>query len=289
MSRSAQSGKVTAMSRPGGNTSTWLWSAGLPLTLTFLILLIDWLEGPKTAFVGVLVVVPMLSAVFATPKVTGIVATITWFAAAGFGLIAADGNVPAQYIRLGILAVVGAGAVAAAAKRELAQAQLAAADAEKAKRDANTDWLTGVLNRRGIALEFMERAGSSGSVIMFDVDDMKQVNDTLGHRAGDDLLKAVAGRVRSCTQSKDAVGRWGGDEFVVLTDATLGQARMIADRIRRVVCTQPIRTSVGLIDASLSIGFADFGPGDDIDQALVNADAGMYREKRASGEPVDES
>lgn len=277
------------MSRPGGNTSTWLWSAGLPLTLTFLILLIDWLEGPKTAFVGVLVVVPMLSAVFATPKVTGIVATITWFAAAGFGLIAADGNVPAQYIRLGILAVVGAGAVAAAAKRELAQAQLAAADAEKAKRDANTDWLTGVLNRRGIALEFMERAGSSGSVIMFDVDDMKQVNDTLGHRAGDDLLKAVAGRVRSCTQSKDAVGRWGGDEFVVLTDATLGQARMIADRIRRVVCTQPIRTSVGLIDASLSIGFADFGPGDDIDQALVNADAGMYREKRASGEPVDES
>lgn len=277
------------MSRPGGNTSTWLWSAGLPLTLTFLILLIDWLEGPKTAFVGVLVVVPMLSAVFATPKVTGIVATITWFAAAGFGLIAADGNVPAQYIRLGILAVVGAGAVAAAAKRELAQAQLAAADAEKAKRDANTDWLTGVLNRRGIALEFMERAGSSGSVIMFDVDDMKQVNDTLGHRAGDDLLKAVAGRVRSCTQSKDAVGRWGGDEFVVLTDATLGQARMIADRIRRVVCTQPIRTSVGLIDAKLSIGFADFGPGDDIDQALVNADAGMYREKRASGEPVDES
>ena len=234
------------MSRPGGNTSTWLWSAGLPLTLTFLILLIDWLEGPKTAFVGVLVVVPILSAVFATPKVTGIVATITWFAAAGFGLIAADGNVPAQYIRLGILAVVGAGAVAAAAKRELAQAQLAAADAEKAKRDANTDWLTGVLNRRGIALEFVERAGSSGSVIMFDVDDMKQVNDTLGHRAGDDLLKAVAGRVRSCTQSKDAVGRWGGDEFVVLTDATLGQARMIADRIRRVVCTQPIRTSVGL-------------------------------------------
>lgn len=277
------------MSRPGGNTSTWLWSAGLPLTLTFLILLIDWLEGPKTAFVGVLVVVPMLSAVFATPKVTGIVATITWFAAAGFGLIAADGNVPAQYIRLGILAVVGAGAVAAAAKRELAPAQLAAADAEKAKRDANTDWLTGVLNRRGIALEFVERAGSSGSVIMFDVDDMKQVNDTLGHRAGDDLLKAVAGRVRSCTQSKDAVGRWGGDEFVVLTDATLGQARMIADRIRRVVCTQPIRTSVGLIDAKLSIGFADFGPGDDIDQALVNADAGMYREKRASGEPVDES
>lgn len=149
------------MSRPGGNTSTWLWSAGLPLTLTFLILLIDWLEGPKTAFVGVLVVVPILSAVFATPKVTGIVATITWFAAAGFGLIAADGNVPAQYIRLGILAVVGAGAVAAAAKRELAQAQLAAADAEKAKRDANTDWLTGVLNRRGIALEFMERAGST--------------------------------------------------------------------------------------------------------------------------------
>lgn len=293
MTRSASSGKVTAMSRPRGNTAPWLWSVVVPLAVAALILIVDWFEGPKTAFVGVLVVVPMLSAVFGTPRVTGIVAAITWLAALGFGLIAADGNVPAQYIRLAILAVVGVGAVAAAAKRdriqeELAQAQLAAADADKAKRDANTDWLTGVLNRRGIALEFVERAGSSGSVIMFDVDDMKQVNDTLGHRAGDDLLKAVAGRVRSCTQSKDAVGRWGGDEFVVLTDATLEQAQMIADRIRRVVCTQPVRTSVGLIDVNLSIGFADFGPGDDIDQALVNADAGMYRQKRANGEPVDE-
>ena len=94
--------------------------------------------------------------------------------------------------------------------------------------------------------------------------------------------------MRSCTQAKDAVGRWGGDEFVVLTDATLEQAQMIADRIRGVVCTQPVRTSVGLIDARLSIGFSDFGPGDDIDQALVDADASMYREKRGNGEPVEE-
>ncbi|HNL50953.1 MAG: GGDEF domain-containing protein [Candidatus Nanopelagicales bacterium] len=281
------------MSRPRGEPSSWLWAAGLPLALVVLILAADWIEGPKTAFVGVLVVVPMLSAVFATPAVTAVVGAITWLAAFAFGLVAADGNVPAQYIRLGILAVVGIGAVAAAAKRmriqdQLTQAQLAAADADKVRRQANTDWLTGVLNRRGLAVEFAERAGSSGSVIMLDVDGMKQVNDTLGHRAGDDLLKAVAGRVRSCTQAKDAVGRWGGDEFVVLTDATLEQAQMIADRIRGVVCTQPVRTSVGLIDARLSIGFADFGPGDDIDQALVDADASMYREKRGNGEPVEE-
>jgi diguanylate cyclase (GGDEF)-like protein len=281
------------MTRPRGEPSSWLWSVGLPLTLVFLILIIDWLEGPKTAFVGVLVVVPMLSAVFGTPAVTGMVAGITWLAALGFGLAASDANVPAQYIRLVILAIVGVGAVAAAAKRmriqeQLTEAQFAAADADKVRREANTDWLTGVLNRRGIAVEFAERAGTNGSVIMLDVDGMKRVNDTLGHRAGDDLLKAVAGRVRSCTQSKDAVGRWGGDEFVVLTDATLEQAQMIADRIKKVVCTQPIRTSVGLVDARLSIGFADFAPGDDIDQALVNADAGMYREKRANGETVEE-
>ncbi len=277
------------MSRPRGEPSSWLWAVGLPLSLLALILVADWLEGPKTAFVGVLVVVPMLSAVFATPATTAIVAAITWVGAFGFGLVASDGSVPAQYIRLAILALVGVGAVAAAAKRthlqeELSLAQVAAADADKARQQANTDWLTGVLNRRGLAVEFAARAGTSGSVIMLDVDGMKQVNDTLGHRAGDDLLKAVAGRVRSCTQAKDAVGRWGGDEFVVLTDATLEQAEMIAERIRGIVCTQPVRTSVGLIDARLSIGFADFATGDAIDQALVEADASMYREKRAAGD-----
>ncbi len=275
------------MSRPGGEASSWLWSAGLPLVLVALILGADWIEGPKTAFVGVLVIVPMLSAVFATPAVTAVVAGVTWLAALAFGLVASDGNAPAQYVRLVILALVGIAAVAAAAKRthmqaELTRARVASADADKARRDANFDWLTGALNRRGIAVEFAARAGTSGSVIMLDVDGMKSVNDTLGHRAGDDLLKAVAGRVRSCTQAKDAVGRWGGDEFVVITDATLEQARMIAERIRGVVCTQPVRTSVGLIDAKLSIGFADFSPGDDIDQALVNADASMYREKRST-------
>lgn len=276
------------MSRPRGEPSSWLWSVGLPLALVVVVLAIEWWEGPTTSLLGFLVVAPVFSAVFATPAVTAAVAAITWLAALGFGLASSDGNATAQYVRLLILAIVGVGAVVAAAKRqsiqdELAHARRAAADTQKARREAHTDWLTGALNRRGIAAEFAERAGTSGSVIMLDVDGMKQVNDTLGHHAGDDLLKAVAGRVRSCTQAKDAVGRWGGDEFVVLTDATLQQGQMIAERIRGVVCTQPVRTSVGLIDARLSIGVADFAAGDDIDQALATADADMYREKRANG------
>ena len=79
---------------------------------------------------------------------------------------------------------------------------------------------------------------------MLDVDGMKQVNDTLGHRAGDDLLKSGRGQgalMHAGEGRREPVG--AGDEFVVLTDATLEQAQMIADRIRGVVCTQPVRTS----------------------------------------------
>ena len=71
------------------------------------------------------------------------------------------------------------------------------------------------------------------------------------------------------------------------TGATLDEARIIAQRIHDVVCNQPVRTSVGLIDARLSLGVATFATGADIDQALAAADADMYRNKRRAAEDVD--
>ena len=82
----------------------WLLGVVLPLALVVIILTADYLEGPKTAYVGVLAAVPMLSAVFARPLVTLAVGVITWLAALGFGLAASDGNVPAQRVRLVIIA-----------------------------------------------------------------------------------------------------------------------------------------------------------------------------------------
>lgn len=264
----------------------WFWSAGLPLALVALILAADWLEGPKTAFVGVLVAVPMLSAVFATPAVTAAVAGITWVAALIFGLVAADGNAPAQYIRLGILAVIGAGAVAIAYVRQrgevrFAQALLTAAEAENAQREANTDWLTGLLNRRGLETHLAQRQRAGGSVIMIDLDGMKRVNDTFGHQAGDDVIRAVAGRIRHCTQAGDAVGRWGGDEFVVISAVTQRQASAIAERIRRAVREEPVHTSGGTLPADVSFGIATLIPGEDCHGALAAADMQMYRQKHS--------
>lgn len=261
------------------------WGVVVPIGVTLIILTADWAEGPKTAFVGVLAVVPMLSAVFATARMTALVAVITWLAAFAFGLIAADGNAPAQYIRLFIIALFGVAAVGAAAVRtriqeELTHAQLEAAEAEAARRDANIDWLTSLLNRRGLDAAFDARRASSGTVIMLDLDQMKQVNDRLGHRAGDELLQAVASRIRASVSESDDVGRWGGDEFVVVLDATVEQARTVSRRIEAHVSGQPVTTSAGTFSVTVSSGLAPFEPGISIDQALSEADQDMYRNKR---------
>ena len=86
----------------------------LPVLLIVVILGADVIESPKTAYVGVLAVVPMLAAVFAPPPMTAVVAVITWLSAFGFGQLASDGNVAAQQVRLVIIALAGLAAVGAA-------------------------------------------------------------------------------------------------------------------------------------------------------------------------------
>lgn len=104
------------------------WSVVLPLLLVALILLADVVEGPKTAFVGVLVAAPMLSAVFGRPRTVLLVGLATLTAAALFGLQADDGQVAAQITRLAVIAGFTAGAVAVAAERVRGEARLARAD-----------------------------------------------------------------------------------------------------------------------------------------------------------------
>lgn len=272
--------------RPGPGTASALLGIGVPLVTLAIVLAADWLEGPRTAFVGTLVVVPMLSAVFASARSTALIAAITWWAALLFGLFAEDGGAPAQYIRLGIIAVVGIVAVLAANARsriqyQLTEARLAAAQAQAAVQEANTDWLTGLLNRRGLDAEFAKR--SAGIIIMLDLDGLKSVNDRYGHHVGDDLIRAVAGRIRSCTASRDAVGRWGGDEFVVFADARVEHAPAIARRIEDHVSGEPVHTPAGDVTARVSVGWASLPAEGGIGAALARADEQMYRNKRRPG------
>ena len=178
--------------RRASPTASWTLSLVVPVIFILLILGADYREGPKTAYVGVLTAVPFFAAVFGTPIMTAITAVITWLSAFSFGLLASDGNVPAQTVRLGIIAVAGVIAVIASyvrQRRELQfqQAQRAADEAEFLRLQASHDDLTGLLNRTALHRQF---PGECRAICFIDLDDFKQVNDNLGHRAGEPQQRA---------------------------------------------------------------------------------------------------
>ena len=266
----------------GIRRNEWLLGVVVPVALVVVILTIDYLEGPKTAFVGVLAVVPMLAAVFARPMLTAGVAIIAWLGALGFGLIASDGNVAAQKIRLLIIALSGLTAVWAAAVRirrenDLLEAQ---SDAALAERDAVSDSLTGLLNRRGLiaAIESVD-PGTVRTVALADCDNLKDVNDQLGHNAGDDYLQAIAGRVRANLAKEDLVARWGGDEFLIVQDLPIDVAMPALNRLRQAISEQGIGSPGSSIAASVSIGVAEWVDGVDFNDAVAAADRALYRAK----------
>jgi GGDEF domain-containing protein len=98
---------------------------------------------------------------------------------------------------------------------------------EEAERLASVDLLTGLKNRRRMEFEVEQRIGQRQpfSVILLDLNGFKQVNDSFGHAAGDDVLKQFAAELRAAFRAADAVGRWGGDEFIVVLHCNLQDAR----------------------------------------------------------------
>jgi diguanylate cyclase (GGDEF)-like protein len=265
--------------------TTWGLGFALPVGLIAVILIADVIESPKTAYVGVLAVVPMLAAVFATPAVTALVAVITWLSGWGFGLLAADGNVPAQTVRLIIIAMFGLAAVGASTvrvrrERALTSAQIAAAKAAELKVQAHSDELTGLSNRFGLvtALESI-RSDRTRCVALLDCDRLKEVNDRFGHLAGDDYLRAVAGRISHGVPGSDLVARWGGDEFILIQDRPAAAAAASLDRVRTAISSEAIRIGANSIEGSISVGLADWPAGQDFDAALSAADAALYQAK----------
>lgn len=161
---------------------------------------------------------------------------------------------------------------------------------------ATRDSLTGLLNR-GETLDFLtrelERARRSGkplSVILADVDHFKKVNDTLGHLFGDEALKEVARRLRSKLRLYDGVGRYGGEEFlVVLADCDLMTALIRADDLRASVGSKPVVSSRDSCNITMSMGVAvstDHADGD-IESLLNDADRGLYAAKQKGRNRVE--
>ncbi|MGH6887729.1 MAG: PleD family two-component system response regulator [Rhizomicrobium sp.] len=155
---------------------------------------------------------------------------------------------------------------------------------------AVTDPLTGLHNRRYMVrhLETLmataSQAGKPLSFLIIDVDHFKTVNDTHGHAAGDDVLRALAGRIGSNIRAMDTGCRYGGEEFVVLMPETEGaEALRVAERLRHSAEATPFKigTSPGELRLTVSIGIAGLeGPGDTAEALLGRADQALYRAKR---------
>ena len=159
----------------------------------------------------------------------------------------------------------------------------------KYQRFATTDALTGLRNRGWLddvfdrEIKRSERDQLPLCLIMIDVDDFKKYNDGYGHLAGDQVLIMVANAIRNPLRPNDLVARFGGEEFaVLLPETTLGNAKIIAERLRKNVS----KTDLGMWDGevlpkvTISLGIATRQPGYSLDMMIAAADVAMYHAKR---------
>lgn len=156
---------------------------------------------------------------------------------------------------------------------------------------ANTDDITQLSNRRHMATLIMgelthcAESGGTFAVILFDIDLFKTINDELGHSAGDRALRALAVHARQVFRDTDGLGRWGGDEFLVLVrDVDAAAAMAMAEALCRMIAETPLleRSSV-----TISCGVTTVQVNDNIDSLLQRADVALYAAKRAGRNRVE--
>ncbi len=162
---------------------------------------------------------------------------------------------------------------------------------EEAESAVARDTLTGLGSRLWTEeqLRWRMEAGATFSAAMLDIDGFKQINDRHGHMAGDELLRQFARELRSACRSTDVVGRWGGDEFVVVMDSDLDEAIVRTGRIQKWVCGNYTLQAHGTeipVQIAASIGVAQWAVGESLEQLLDRADTAMYQKKPAEDTPA---
>lgn len=169
------------------------------------------------------------------------------------------------------------------------QARVRALESELARlsREVTTDQLTEVMNRRGLQQAFemeqarAQRGGHVLTVALLDIDDFKKLNDRLGHQAGDEALRFLAGSVQEALRPTDTVARYGGEEFVVLLPQTpLPDAQRILTRLQRQLSASLFESHAGTAFVTFSAGATAHHPGERLEEALERADEALYEAKR---------
>jgi diguanylate cyclase (GGDEF)-like protein len=155
---------------------------------------------------------------------------------------------------------------------------------EEAEKIAARDALTGASSRIYVEGQIEKRVASGApfSVAIVDIDRFKKVNDEHGHLVGDELLKQFAGEMRSACRATDIIGRWGGDEFILLFDLSIAEAEAQTERLRKWVCgNYDLTGKQGALKlrVNASIGLAAHAAGESMQDLLARADAAMYEQK----------
>lgn len=157
---------------------------------------------------------------------------------------------------------------------------------EKLAFSASHDHLTRLLNRHALfdrlSAEMVraEREGAPLTLALLDLDHFKSINDTYGHLVGDDVLKAVAREIPKELRPYDVVGRYGGEEFVVvLPGASMDEGVRVMERVRRRIASRPLNTAEGGVAVTLSVGMAEYVFGMSMDRLIGTADEALYRAK----------
>jgi two-component system, cell cycle response regulator len=166
---------------------------------------------------------------------------------------------------------------------------------DEAVRLSITDGMTGLWNRRHFDLRLESelsravRFSEPFAVVFAELDQMKAVNDTYGHQAGDTVLIELARRLSEATREVDLVARWGGDEFTLLLPNTgIGGAIRLAEKIRHAVASEPFRVDGGELSITVSVGVAAYPEHGSSGKDLVAAaDAAMYRAKAGGRNRVE--
>ncbi len=164
----------------------------------------------------------------------------------------------------------------------------------KVKEEANIDPLTGLRNRRSFERTLTEffrdfkKFGYPFSLIMFDLDNFKEINDTYGHLAGDKVLKEVGNILRNYLRAKDVAARTGGEEFaVILPGITKDEALLVAERLRKVISNHTVEYDGKKIDFTASFGVAEMREGVERPEDLIReADEKLYTAKRTGKDKV---
>ena len=158
------------------------------------------------------------------------------------------------------------------------------------------DELTGLSNRRDIVerlrneVNRFERSGHRFSVLIADIDYFKMVNDTHGHDCGDYALCQVASTLSKNTQKRDTVARWGGEEFLVfLPETNISQAESSAKRLQKAIEDLPITYNNKSVALTISIGIAEYQPGETLNDLIIVADKLLYLAKNEGRNQVRSS